>query len=725
MQNRPVRLLIMLCLFALTAPVTAEAISVTVTTPDLTAADIHAKPTPRPDGALLLADDFTDAGQSALPSFAEEWMRWTVADGVGVMASSAAGDELSAQYLEPIVADLAVEVDLRAVTTAVEGTGVILRSTNLRDAGEARAWHYYHIGVRPDDRMIELGILTEGAEDVSTLDDCPLPPSLSDITRFRRLRVETVSAQMRIFVDDAFVCALTTDQITTPGRIGLYLGVPEDISSKSEAVVEFTRLRVYALTTTAQPTPDAQPTVAVPPPPTPIDDRFEDDFSTEDSRWWTGADDNGAVRYANGALLIRNLTAADHRSQSTPGIGAADLTLDVDSWLVDGTDDNWQSIFCRRTPGGTYFSASFSADGYYGASLFLNDEVVREQSPERTAAVRQGWDQVNHARIACVGDQLRFWVNDELLLDWSDDRLTEGEFGLAASALAGEFTEVAFDNVVVTFGAGVDTQPAADVAALEVIVTAPTLNVRSGPGASYFKIGAVREGDRLPVLEANAGCTWVKVVTPTTMGWVSTSYVTLTGPCLATTPAAPQPAATPAAPTPTISAATTATGSPIIADFEAFGVWRRGDETWGEFRQSGAQVYAGAYAGALTYDFPANVPGDRNYVVFMRTLPIPGVPDELTMQVFGDGSGSLLNVWVKDAVGQVWQFSFGAIDHIGWKQMTAPLDTTLDWPVQPISGSATTLSYPLSLNALVLDYPTATAATGTVYFDDLTAVYPE
>jgi hypothetical protein len=165
--------------------------------------------------------------------------------------------------------------------------------------------------------------------------------------------------------------------------------------------------------------------------------------------------------------------------------------------------------------------------------------------------------------------------------------------------------------------------------------------------------------------------------------------------------------------------------SPLIANFETFGTWRRGDETWGEFRQSSQEVYAGSYAGALTYDFPANVPGDRNYVVFRRALPIAGQPDELEIAVFGDGSENFLNVWVQDASGQIWQFSFGQISHLGWKRMVAPLDPSLEWPVQPVGGNATTLQFPISFYALVLDCPTAAAAAGTLYLDELRALYPE
>ena len=84
---------------------------------------------------------------------------------------------------------------------------------------------------------------------------------------------------------------------------------------------------------------------------------------------------------------------------------------------------------------------------------------------------------------------------------------------------------------------------------------------------------------------------------------------------------------------------------------------------------------------------PAAVPEGRNYVVFLRSLPIAGQPDALTLWVHGDGSGNFLNVWVRDAREQVWQFSFGQIEHNAWRQLTAALDTGLGWPVQRISGS--------------------------------------
>lgn len=721
-------------------PVNVAALAVVVAQPP---------PTPRPEGERLLGDDFDDAETSALSVYGDEWMGWTVGDGVGLITSTSADNEVAVQYLAPAVADFILEVDLRIPSSETEGAGVIFRGSNLRERGD-QDWHYYHIGLRPTEKVVELGLLLEGDTEVAALDTCKLPPSLSKMDDFRRLRVEATGAQLRVFVDGALICAMEDATLLAPGLVGLYVGVPEELSSQGEAVAEFARLRLYSLaiddgdaeTPAAEATPEtvvtpeqvASPGGKIAKETTPEETYFEDDFSTQEGGWRTGENDNGSADYADGAFVIRNLTASPHRSESSTGIVAAHVVLEVDSWLVDGTDDNWQTLFCRQGDQAANFSASFSADGYYSAVARAGDETVAVQEPTPTDVVRQGIDAVNHARLSCVGPQIRFWVNDTLLVEWSDPSPAAGDFGLAVSALDGDYSEVAFDNFSATItgdDATAETAPPAEVVAppaLEAVVNAATLNVRSGPGARYARVGRVNAGDRLPVVDANAGCTWVKVVTPTTEGWVSTGYVTLTGDCgmgapaATQTPSQPTPAATPE---PAATSAAITPPSPMVANFETFGNWRRGDETWGEFSQSSEQVYAGDFAGKLTYNFPANIPDDRNYVVFLRSIPIAGEPDALEMAVYGDGSGGFLNVWVKDASSQVWQFSFGQINHTGWQRMTARLDTTLDWPVQPIGGNATRLVYPIALNALVFDYPTPNAASGALYFDDLQATYGE
>ncbi|MEM7127948.1 MAG: protein kinase [Chloroflexota bacterium] len=158
----------------------------------------------------------------------------------------------------------------------------------------------------------------------------------------------------------------------------------------------------------------------------------------------------------------------------------------------------------------------------------------------------------------------------------------------------------------------------------------------------------------------------------------------------------------------------------LMTDFEFFGQWLRGDQPYGTFAQSEEQVHSGRFSGKLSYEFPA-VQG--NFVVFQRAISISGQPDRLTLWVHGNSTQHYIHAWVKDDTGRGFQFSFGQVTHSGWKQMTAFLTLNQDWTTRTLDGQpASTLQYPISLMALVLDgYPDNQAQTGTIYVDDLSA----
>ncbi len=193
---------------------------------------------------------------------------------------------------------------------------------------------------------------------------------------------------------------------------------------------------------------------------------------------------------------------------------------------------------------------------------------------------------------------------------------------------------------------------------------------------------------------------WYRVSSSQGEGWVAVALVVLINPA-----ASPGQSAAPAG---------------RVTDFETWGAWRRGDEPWATFVQSGERFVSGSQAGKLAYEFPAV---EKNYVVFRRALPISGNPAGLRLQVYGDGSTHYLNAWVQDARGQLWQFTFGRINHTGWQAMNAPFDLAAGWPNQAIGHSATNIAYPIKLYALVLDgYTSDQAFNGVVYLDDLEAV---
>jgi len=156
----------------------------------------------------------------------------------------------------------------------------------------------------------------------------------------------------------------------------------------------------------------------------------------------------------------------------------------------------------------------------------------------------------------------------------------------------------------------------------------------------------------------------------------------------------------------------------VIADFERFGTWKRGDQPNGSFVQSAAQVYEGSYAGQLDYHFDTE---GNDFVVFVQARSLSGQPTGITAWVYGDGSGHFFNAWIKDQAGQVWQVPLGRVTHTGWQQMVGILDVNQPWPWATIGGPDNgAIDYPVSFYALALDDGVDTfIGSGTIYVDEL------
>lgn len=82
------------------------------------------------------------------------------------------------------------------------------------------------------------------------------------------------------------------------------------------------------------------------------------------------------------------------------------------------------------------------------------------------------------------------------------------------------------------------------------------LNVRSGPGTGYTRLGGVSANDVLTVVGQAQNCAWIKIETKTLKGWVSgqSGYLRLSTAC-SKIPAAAAPALVPAAAPTAVTAA--------------------------------------------------------------------------------------------------------------------------------------------------------------------------
>ena len=177
---------------------------------------------------------------------------------------------------------------------------------------------------------------------------------------------------------------------------------------------------------------------------------FSDDFSDESSGWVTYDEYDGRIAYLNGCLYVKDYTVPEWGVYCESQHYFTDFILEVETWLVGGTDDNWHVVECRFSDEDNYYDLDISADGYYEIVKFVNGNRTVLVWPTYSSYINQGVGAVNLIHIECIGSNLSLSVNGHLLEEVTDATFTGGDIALAAYAFAGTFTEVAFDNIIVT-----------------------------------------------------------------------------------------------------------------------------------------------------------------------------------------------------------------------------------------------------------------------------------
>jgi uncharacterized repeat protein (TIGR02543 family) len=177
---------------------------------------------------------------------------------------------------------------------------------------------------------------------------------------------------------------------------------------------------------------------------------LSDDFSDEGSGWVPYDGPEGQVIYRDGYLYIKNYTISEWATYSESQRYFTDFILEVETWLVGGTDDNWHAVSCRWKDEDNYYAFGISADGYYTIVKLFNGNETLLAGPTYSAHIYQGRGVTNLMHIEVIGSNLSLSVNGHLLKKVTDTAFTGGDIALAANSLAGTFTEVAFDNIVVT-----------------------------------------------------------------------------------------------------------------------------------------------------------------------------------------------------------------------------------------------------------------------------------
>jgi hypothetical protein len=173
-----------------------------------------------------------------------------------------------------------------------------------------------------------------------------------------------------------------------------------------------------------------------------------DDFSDPASGWDTEVSPQVDRGYENGEYRIS--VFKDEYAAWANLLQVHDwknVAIDVDVRLVDGLVDNQIGIVARYDhENENFYLFSVTSDGQYMVEMRKDDAWTTMVERAGSPALRKG-KAVNHLRLECQGQTMRFYGNGELLVNVQDSTFASGGVGLLVSALGKPPVVAAFDNI--------------------------------------------------------------------------------------------------------------------------------------------------------------------------------------------------------------------------------------------------------------------------------------
>jgi tetratricopeptide (TPR) repeat protein len=181
---------------------------------------------------------------------------------------------------------------------------------------------------------------------------------------------------------------------------------------------------------------------------------YFDDFSNEDSGWYSNGDPSAVSEYDAGGyrIVVRQESSA---VWALPGRLFSHVSIEVSAEKQSGDDDNFFGIMCRvqgSTDTANFYLLMISSDGYYGIAKRVDGgelALIGESKMQFSEAINQGSD-LNRVRADCIGETLSLYANDVKLTEVVDGDLSTGQVGLLAGSFAVPGTNILFDDLSVS-----------------------------------------------------------------------------------------------------------------------------------------------------------------------------------------------------------------------------------------------------------------------------------
>jgi len=179
---------------------------------------------------------------------------------------------------------------------------------------------------------------------------------------------------------------------------------------------------------------------------------LDESFDTQDA-WEYYEEEAIFLRVEDGRY--RMTTGSNGYIWGLNDFGHSNVMIEVETKQLSAELDNAYGVMCRadRSNNGDGYYFFISGDGFYSIRYAVNNAEFIDPLVEYafSDAINQGQAH-NHIRAVCADNYLALWVNDELVAETRDGRISGGYAGLAAAVFSVDYeaTDIAFDKLTIT-----------------------------------------------------------------------------------------------------------------------------------------------------------------------------------------------------------------------------------------------------------------------------------
>jgi len=206
----------------------------------------------------------------------------------------------------------------------------------------------------------------------------------------------------------------------------------------------------FSATPTPFPTNTPLPASTQLPSPIPNSVLFEDGEFTRSCSTESTTDVERFVE--NGQFNMRVLTPSFLSWSECTKVEYSDFVMEVDATQVSGPDNNSYGIIFRfGLESNEFYTFSISGDGFYVLAI---DGPNRDKTEiivdwAESSAIKRG-AQTNRLKVIVLGENIQYYVNDQLLGETQDNKLSTGTLGFFVGTLDEGNVQISFDNLKIS-----------------------------------------------------------------------------------------------------------------------------------------------------------------------------------------------------------------------------------------------------------------------------------